>query len=60
MLGSRVIAAKSAASYSMTGRATVGSFHEDLRKVHRHTFATISTCMFILHVFQFRHLHVLR
>lgn len=33
MIGPSIVSGKSGASYSMTGRATVGSFHEDLRKV---------------------------
>nr|XP_039259154.1 outer dense fiber protein 3-like isoform X1 [Styela clava] len=32
MLGSKVVSKTSAPGYSMTGRVTVGSFHEDLRK----------------------------
>lgn len=32
MLGTKIVSGMSAPSYSMTGRAIVGSFHEDLRK----------------------------
>ena len=35
MLGSKVVGKCSAASFSMTGRSKIGSFHEDLQKVYQ-------------------------